>query len=459
ISKGSFKLADLSWFIFHEFIPTTIQLVLTFILLLYEQWILGAIFALFLPIIAYITMYTSKEVQPYRRLYHERRDDAIGELGESLFNISTVKDYVQEKKQFHKFERMVADYLHHADKRTRYSFEILKWRDVLITIGRGGTLGIAAYMVLQGTLSAGSLVLVYALTERAFLSTYRIGRLYSYLEDAAEPIERLLQLFATKAMVKDKAGAKSVTKLKGKIEFVQGQFAYGDSKPVLHDINLSVKPKQVVALVGRSGSGKSTMVKLLLRNYDITGGDILIDGHPISKYKIKEYKKRVAVVSQNVEIFNRSVLDNILFANPKATRKDVITAAKKAHAHEFILEFDDGYDTIVGEKGIRLSGGQKQRISIARALLKNPDIYIFDEATSSLDSESEQYIQKSIFAIAGKKTTIIIAHRLSTIKHADVIVVMDKGRIIEQGSYRELIKKKGAFARMIRLQKISEIRD
>ena len=174
---------------------------------------------------------------------------------------------------------------------------------------------------------------------------------------------------------------------------------------------------------------------------------------------IEDYKKRIAVVSQQVEIFNRSIMENIRFAKPEATREEIITAAKKAHAHEFIVEFPKGYDTIVGEKGVRLSGGQKQRVSIARALLKSPDIYVFDEATSSLDSESEQYIQKSIFSVAGQKTTIIIAHRLSTIRKADLIVVMDKGKVTEEGTYDYLMQNKGAFWKMIQLQEVAELRE
>jgi ATP-binding cassette subfamily B protein len=313
-------------------------------------------------------------------------------------------------------------------------------------------------MVLKGTLSAGSLVLIYTLTERAFLSTYRIGRLYSYLEDAMESLSRLANLLKQKSEVTNWQGAKPINKLNGKIELNNVTFSY-NHQDVIKDINLKIKPKQVVALVGRSGSGKSTLVKLLLRNYDVKSGEIVVDNRDIRTYKIADYKKRLAVVSQNVEIFNRTVIENILFANPKATRKQAIAAAKKAHAHEFIKEFQKGYDTLVGEKGVRLSGGQKQRVSIARALLKDPDIYIFDEATSSLDSESEGLIQKSIFSIAGKKTTIIIAHRLSTIRHADLIVVLDKGEILEQGTYQSLLRKNGLFAKMVKLQNVNELRE
>ncbi len=224
-------------------------------------------------------------------------------------------------------------------------------------------------------------------------------------------------------------------------------------------MSFSIVPGQVVAFVGHSGSGKSTIVKLLLRQYDVSRGKILVGGVDVVGIKRQDFKRRIAVVSQNVEIFNRSVLENIRFSFPKASRAQIISAARAAYAHEFISEFSSGYDTIVGEKGVRLSGGQKQRISIARALLCNPDVIIFDEATSSLDSESEQVIQNSIFSIAQKKTTVIVAHRLSTIRKADIIIVMDKGRIMEQGSYNDLVRRKGLFYKMVQLQGIGDLRN
>ena len=459
IVKGAQKMAELMWFTFNEFLPTIVQLVLTVILLFYEQWILALIFTLFMPVILIITFNTYQKLQPYRRKHHQKYDEAVGELGESLMNISTVKDYVQENEQYKKFNLILDDYTSNANLRGDYQQAKLLWRDLSIGIGRALTLGIAAWMVFQGTLSPGSLVLVYTLTERAFLSVFRIGRLYSYLEDAMESINRIASLLKSEPQIKDLPGAKSIHSLDGNIKFVNVNFSYGKNVSVLKEIQLKIKPKQVVALVGRSGSGKSTIAKLLLRNYNLTDGKILVDGKNIQDYKIADYKKRIAVVSQNVEIFNRTVLENILFANPHATKPQALTAAKKAYAHNFIKEFPQGYDTIVGEKGIRLSGGQKQRLSIARALLLNPDIFIFDEATSSLDTESEQYIQKSIFSISKKKTTIIIAHRLSTIKHADLIIVLDQGRVVEQGTYQELLNKKGCFAKMIALQTVAEIRE
>ncbi|MBI2666395.1 ATP-binding cassette domain-containing protein [Candidatus Woesearchaeota archaeon] len=442
IVKGVHRLVELIWFTFEEFIPTSIQLLITLALLLNEQWILAGVFALFTPIIIGITLYEGKKVQPLRKEYHRKFDEAVGELGESVFNIATVKDYVQEKEQFKRFDSLLREYVEGSSQRFKFSHRLLLWRDLTIAAGRITTLAIAAYLVFQDRLSPGSLVLAYSLTERAFLGTQRMGRLYSFLGDAMESINRLVNLLQEKPAIINSPNAISVNHLKGEIAFERVSFSYNDNKEVIHNFSLYIKPQKVVAFVGRSGSGKSTLAKLLLRNYDVQQGKIIIDGKDVRQYKIEDYKKRIAVVSQNVEIFNRTILENIQFADPTTTRKEVIAAAKKAHAHQFIMDFPKGYNTLVGEKGIRLSGGQKQRISIARALLKNPDIYVFDEATSSLDSESEQYIQNSIFSIAGKKTTIIIAHRLSTIRKADLIVVLDQGKVVEQGKYEALVQKK-----------------
>ncbi len=459
ITKGAHRLAELVWFAFEEFIPTAVQLIITLFLLLYEQWLLAVLFAVFTPLIFGITFLENKRVQPLRRRYHQKYDEAVGELGESILNIATVKDYVQEQRQFQKFNSLLGQYASQAMERFDYSHRLLLWRDIFIVLGRVTTLGAAAFLVISGKLSPGGLVLVYTLTERAFLATLRIGRLYSYLGDAMESINRLTTLLRESPAITDSPSAQTVRTIKREIEFKEIVFSYGQEKGVLQGISLQIKPREVVALVGKSGSGKTTITKLLLRNYDPKSGEILVDGVNIKSYKMGDYKKRIAVVSQNVEIFNRSILENIRFAKPTASKEEIIAAAKKAHAHQFVMEFPEGYDTIVGEKGIRLSGGQKQRVSIARALLKDPDIFIFDEATSSLDTEAEQYIQKSIFSIAGQKTTIIIAHRLSTIRRADLILVMDKGRIKERGTYEQLLRQKGLFWKMVELQELAELRD
>ena len=222
----------------------------------------------------------------------------------------------------------------------------------------------------------------------------------------------------------------------------------------MRNVSFNIEPKKVIALVGKSGGGKSSVIKLLMRQYDVTSGNVLIDNFDVRDYYSEDYRRRIAIVSQNVEIFNRTIKENIAFSKPEASFSDIVRAAKLAHAHDFIKNLSEKYNTKVGKDGVKLSGGQKQRLSIARALLSDPDILVFDEATSSLDSGSEKLIQKAIFSIAGKKTMIIIAHRLSTIENADEIIVLGDGKILEKGNYKALMRRRGLFFKMVSLQRM-----
>jgi ABC-type multidrug transport system fused ATPase/permease subunit len=454
VNRGATKLTELIWFTFSEFIPTIVQLILTTILLIYEEWTIAIIFLIFSSIIFVIINNTAKKVQPLRKIYHKKNEQAFGEMSQSLNNIATVKDYAQEKKEFSTYSSLLNQFKNASIKRENFEMSRILTRDLVITAGRIITLFVASYFVLEGRVSPGSLILIYTLSEKAFISVFRLGRIYTHVGDSIESIHRLSDLLDKKALIKDKNNPSRSNKLKGKIEFRDVGFYYTKNVPILKRINLTIEPKKVIALVGKSGGGKSSIIKLLMRQYDVTMGSVLVDGIDVRDYHSEDFRKRIAIVSQNVEIFNRSIKDNIAFSNPKASLSQVKKAAKLAHAHEFIKDLPQNYNTIVGKSGIKLSGGQKQRLSIARALLSNPDILIFDEATSSLDSESEKLIQKAIFSIAGQKTMILIAHRLSTIEHADEIIVLGKGKILEQGNFRKLMKKRGIFYEMVSLQKM-----
>jgi ATP-binding cassette, subfamily B, bacterial len=243
----------------------------------------------------------------------------------------------------------------------------------------------------------------------------------------------------------------------GKLELCHLSFSYNRDRPVLKNINLLIEPRQTVALVGRSGSGKSTLVKLLFRYFEPDRGRILIDGQEIRTLDIARYRRRLAIVHQEVDVFNGTLLDNLTYGNPDATWEEVESACEIARVDDFIQQLPNGYNTVVGERGMRLSGGQRQRLGIARALIVNPDVLIFDEATSSLDYESERLIQLAMRSILGTRTTLIIAHRLSTVREADKIVVLDQGEIIEVGNHEELLQQQGIYRRLHALQATGEL--
>jgi len=455
INKGASKLTELVWFFFNEFLPTIIQLILTTLLLFYEQYIIAIIFLVFSILIFIIIDKTAKEVQPLREIYLKKHEQAFSEMSQSLQNIVTVKDYAQERKEYQIYSSLLRQFFKSSMYRMRFEMKRVLGRDVIINIGRILTLAVAGYLVLQGDLSAGSLILVYTLSEKAFLSVFRLGKIYTHVGDSIESIHRLSDLLDQKPQITNSETPIRTKKLEGGIEFKNVSFRYGKKSPwVLKNVSFTINPKKVIALVGRSGGGKSSIIKLIMRQYDVLNGEVLVDKIDVREYHSEDFRKRVAIVSQNVEVFNRSIKDNIAFSKPHSSLREIVRAAKLAHAHEFIKDLPDKYNTKVGKDGIKLSGGQKQRLSIARALLSNPDILIFDEATSSLDSESEKLIQQAIFSIAGQKTMIIIAHRLSTIENADEILVLGEGKILEKGTYKQLINQRGIFYNMVSLQKM-----
>jgi ATP-binding cassette subfamily B protein len=300
-------------------------------------------------------------------------------------------------------------------------------------------------------MTTGSLFLLATLSEKVVASLFRLGRLYSYLGDSIESVERLTDVFAQHPSVVDRPSPEPCMKLDGAIEMDDVGFAYRSGRPVLQDVSLTIPARSVLAIVGRSGAGKTSLIKLLSRHYDVTAGEIRVDGIDIRDYSLADYRRQVAVVSQDIQLFDTSIAHNIAYGRD-ATLDEIREAARLANADAFVAQLPSGYDTKIGERGVKLSGGQRQRIGIARALLMRPAVLVFDEATSSLDTESERSIQDALGKIARRQTMIIIAHRLSTVESADHIVVLEDGRIAEHGSPAQLAQRDGVFARMRRLQ-------
>ena len=298
---------------------------------------------------------------------------------------------------------------------------------------------------MQGTTTPGELAafFLYALIMAGPIGTF--VRIYTQIQEALGAIRRVYEILDIKPVVKNPENPIKLQSLKGHIHFDDVIFGYEDDTPVLNKVNFEIHPGETVALVGPSGAGKSTVVQLLLRFFDPQDGAIHLDGHNLKSLDLESYLSQVALVPQETLLFGGTIRENILYGKLDATETELIEAAKSAHAHQFIGELPHGYDTLVGEKGVKLSGGERQRIAIARALLKNPKILVFDEATSALDNQSEMLIQEALERLMANRTTFIIAHRLSTVHNADKIIVLEKGEIVESGTHKELMKNEGLY--------------
>jgi ABC-type multidrug transport system fused ATPase/permease subunit len=332
-------------------------------------------------------------------------------------------------------------------------------RNFIVDIGRLTTLGIGIFLISKGQISIGSLVFAITMSEKTYLSLFRLNRFYDNASEGMIGVRRFMGLISQEEEISNPSGGIKPSAISGSIEFKDVSFAYGDSGNLALDKASFVIPSgSFTALVGPSGGGKTTVARLIYRHYDPSSGIVLADNHSLKEYDLYAFRKYVAIVPQEVEVFDISVKDNIAYASPDASFEEVQAAARIANAEEFIDRLKDGYDTLVGERGIKLSGGQRQRLGIARAILANPKILIFDEATSNLDSQSERLIQEAIDRISRDRTLIVIAHRLSTIKKADKIIVLEKGRVKEQGSHIELARQHGGlYSELLKLQTIGEI--
>lgn len=393
-----------------------------------------------------------------RRLTRNRSQslaEVQGYLHERIQGMTVIKSFAIEKEENIRFNKRNMNFLTKAMDHTRWNAKSFAVINTVTDVGPLLVVGFGAYYVVEGTMTVGSLAAFIAYLDRLYGPLRRLVSSSTTLTQSLASMDRMFQLFDEKYDVKDEHGAMPKVVAHGDLTFEHVDFKYDEeSSNVLTDINLHIDNGETVAFVGMSGGGKSTLINLIPRFYDVTGGRILIDGEDIRTYSIESLRNQVGMVMQDNILFSESIRENILLGKPSATEEEVIEAAKLANAHDFIMSLPGGYDTQVGERGVKLSGGQKQRVSIARVFLKNPPILIFDEATSALDLESEAVIQEALESLSQNRTTVVVAHRLSTITHADKIVVIQNGHIMEIGTHQQLMDKKSHYYNLYSIQNL-----
>ena len=440
-----------------QLLPTLIEILLVSVLLVYYfDWTYVAILVVTIAVYMWYTFAASERRIQIRREMNESDTEANTKAIDSLLNFETVKYFGNEDAEARRYDASMARYEKAAVK-TYYSLGVLNAGQAAIyTVGMTIVMWFAAAGVMSGTHTVGDFVMINALMIQLSVPLNFLGMVYREIKQGLVDLETMFALLAEKPEVEDRPGAKPLVVTNGTVRFDNVSFSYDQDRRILHDVSFEVPAGQMVAIVGPSGAGKSTISRILFRFYDIDAGAVTIDGQDIRDVTQASLRQAIGVVPQDTVLFNDTILYNIRYGRPEATDEEVQEAARLAQIDTFIATLPQGYGTMVGERGLKLSGGEKQRVAIARTILKGPPILMLDEATSALDSHTEKEIQDALDRVAANRTTLVIAHRLSTIVHADSILVMEKGRLVEKGSHAELIAKGGLYASLWDRQRQAE---
>ncbi|MCR4299127.1 MAG: ABC transporter ATP-binding protein/permease [Gallionella sp.] len=457
IERGTRGISFLLNFMLFNILPTLLEIGLVAAILFskYNVWFAVITFVTLLIYIAF-TLFVTEWRMVVRRSMNDLDSKANSRAIDSLLNYETVKYFGNEQYEARRYDENMQRWEIAAVRNTTSLAYLNAGQSLIVATGITALMLLAADGVVKGEMTLGDLVLVNVFLIQLYMPLHFLGFVYREIRHALADMEKMFRLLSEHREIADAPDAQVLPVGKTEVRFEQVGFGYAPDRQILFDVSFVIPEGHTIAVVGASGAGKSTLSRLLFRFYDVQQGRILINGRDVREVTQSSLRAAIGIVPQDTVLFNDTIYYNIAYGRPDATRGEIIAAAQAAHIHEFVESLPQGYESMVGERGLKLSGGEKQRVAIARAILKNPAILIFDEATSALDSKSEKAIQAELRTIAQNRTTLIIAHRLSTVVDADQILVMDKGCIVERGSHRELLAQDRIYAQMWNLQKQEE---
>ena len=417
----------------------------------YRNWQLAFIAVVVIPLTVYPAQKIGRRIKHLAREGQERMGGIAGVLQETFSGIKVIKAFGLEKREVEKFEAINRDFYYFTRRSIKYGALSTPIMELITSIGVAAVIWVGGAKVMRGEMDSADFISFVIAMGLMYSPVKKLIAVYNVIQRCAGASERVFEIIDAEPEIVEAANPIFLERARGDVEFCNVSFCYGE-EPILSDINVTARQGEVIALVGPSGAGKTTMVSLILRFYEVTSGKVMIDGYDVRELRQVDLLRQIALVDQETMLFNDTLANNIRYGKPDADDSEVETAARAAFAHNFISEMPNGYNTNIGDRGVRLSGGQRQRICIARAIMKNAPILILDEATSALDTESEQMVQNALNNLMANRTTFVIAHRLSTILHADKIVVLENGEIVETGRHAELLVRGGVYKKLYDMQ-------